>query len=201
MFFSLLYFSYKNLKDANSTSSHINADISSRFFAFPQNIKSGGGVARGGPNYLGQTNSACPHLSYLVSCLVFQDPNSSSLIRLQCILHDSAVLLSVFEEFFKLKRGHIISWREPILQNSWIIWCLVLYYNIKYLKDPNSLSFIRFQSILHDSAVLLLVFENSLKVKWRDIISWGEAILQNGWIIWPSPMYFNIKHLKDPNSL
>ena len=95
-----------------------------------------------------------------------KDPNSSSFIRFQCILHDSAVLFSAFWKFIKLKRGDLISWGEPILQNGWIIWSPLLYFNFRNLKDPNSLSFIRFQCILHDSAVLFSVFENLLNSRW-----------------------------------
>ena len=39
----------------------------------------------------------------------FMDPNWSSLIRFQCILHDSGVLLSESWNFYKLKRGDLIS--------------------------------------------------------------------------------------------
>ena len=39
----------------------------------------------------------------------FIDPNSSSLIRFQCILHDSGVLFSESWNFYKLKRGDLIS--------------------------------------------------------------------------------------------
>ena len=101
------------------------------------------------------------------------------------------VIFSVFGNFFKLKRGNLISWGEPILQNGWIIWSPLLYFNFRSLKDPNSLSFIRFQCILHDSAVLFSGFWNFLKLKRGDLISWGEPILQNGWIIW-FPSYISI---------
>ena len=87
----------------------------------------------------------------------FKDPNSSSFIRVQCILHDSEVLLSFFESFLKLKRRDLISWGEEILQNDWFNWYPLLYFNIKHLKEPNSLSFIRFQCGVHDSALLLSV--------------------------------------------
>ena len=39
----------------------------------------------------------------------FKDPNSSSFIRFQCILHDSGVLFSESWNFYKLKRGDLIS--------------------------------------------------------------------------------------------
>ena len=106
----------------------------------------------------------------------------------------------VFEIFFKLKRGDLISWGEPILQNGWIIWSPLLYFNFRSLKDPNSLSFIRFQYILHDSAVFFSGFWKFIKLKRGDLISWREPILQNVWIIWSPLWYFNFRSLKDPNS-
>ena len=127
-------------------------------------------------------------------------PNSSSSSRFQCILHDLVALFSIFWNFLKLKRGDLISWGEPILQNCWIIWSPLLYFNFKNLRDPNSLSSSRFQCILHDSEVLFSFFSNFLKLNRRDIISWGEPILQNGWIIWSPLLYFNFKNLMDPNS-
>ena len=168
----------------------------------------------------------------------FRDPNSSSSSRFQCILHNSAVPFSIFSNFLKLKRGDLIYWGEPILQNCWIIWppfCIsilkilgiqilklkmaeliswgepilqnrwiilsrLVYFNFKNLSDPNSSSSGRFQCILHDSAVLFLVFSNFLKIKRGDLISLGEPILQNGWIIWSPRLYFNFKNLRDPNS-
>ena len=120
-----------------------------------------------------------------------KDPNSLSFIIFQCILHDSTVLFSGFPNFFKLKRGDLNSWGEPILQNSWIICSPVLYFNFRNLKDSNFLPFIRFQSILHDSAVLFTAYSNFLKVKKGDLLSWEEAILQNTRIIWP-PIYLLI---------
>ena len=44
-------------------------------------------------------------------------------------------------------------WEELILQNVWIIWSPLLYFNFKSFPDPNSSSFIAFQCILHDSGV------------------------------------------------
>ena len=97
-----------------------------------------------------------PLLFFIIKHL--KDATFSSFITLKCILHDSAVLFSVFENFLKLKMGDLLFLAEPILQNSLIIWSPLLYFNIKHLKDPNSSSFIRFQYILHDSAVLFSVF-------------------------------------------
>ena len=130
-----------------------------------------------------------------------EEPTSLSLIRFQSILHDSAVVFSAFWNFFILKRGDLIFWRESILQNSWIIWSTLLYFNFRNLKDPNSLSFIRFQWFLHDSALLFSVIWNFLKSKRGDLISWAEPILQNDWIIWSPLLYFNYRNWRDPNSL
>ena len=144
------------------------------FFKFPQ-------IKEGGPNFLGETilqNSWIiwsPLLYFYFKNL--RDPNSSSSSRFQCILHDSAVLFSVFSNFLKLKMAELISWREPILQNRWIIWSPLVYFNFKNLSHPNSLSSSRFQCILHDSAVLFSVFSNFLNLKRGDLISWGEPIL------------------------
>ena len=151
---------------------------------------------------MGQTNSVRPQLNYWVPSPVFQHPNSLSFIRIQFILHDSAVLLSIFEIFVKLKRGNLISWGGgPILQNGWIISSPTLYCNFEHFKDPNSLSFIRFQCILHDPVVLFSAFPIFFKLKRGDLNSWGEPILQNSWIIWSPVLYLNFRSLKDPNSL
>ena len=169
-----------------------------RFFKFFQ-------IKEGGPNFLSGTNSA-ERLNYLVPHLYFnfrnfKDPNSSSFITFQSILHDSAVLFSAFWKLIKLKSRGLISWGEPILQNGWIIWSPLLYFNFRSLKDPNSLSFIRLQFILDDSAVLFSAFWKFIKLMRGDQIFLGEPILQNGWIIWSPPLYFNFRSLKDPNSL
>ena len=153
------------------------------FLKFPQ-------IKEGGPNFLGEPILQngwiiwSPILYF--NFRILKGPNSSSLIRFQCILHDSAVLFSVFWNFVKLRKGDLISWGEPILQNGWIIWSHLLYFNIRNFRDPNCSSFIRFQCILHNSAVIFSLFWNFLKLKKGDVISWGEPILQSGWIIVPS---------------
>ena len=83
----------------------------------------------------------------------FLDPNSSSFIRFQWILHDSGVLFSVYSNFYKLKRWGSNSCRQPILQNVWVIWFSLLYLKFESFLDPESSSFIRFQQILYDSGV------------------------------------------------
>ena len=90
---------------------------------------------------------------------------------------------------------------EPILRNIWIIWSPILYFNFRNLKDPNPSSFIRFQCILYDSAGLFSAFSKCIILKRGDLNSWGELILQNGWIICPLPplLYLNFRNLKDSN--
>ena len=83
----------------------------------------------------------------------FKDPNSWSCIRFQCVLHDSVERLSDFWNFYKLKRGDLIDWVEPILQNGWNLSSPFLYSKFKSFIDQESLSFLRFQYILHDSGI------------------------------------------------
>ena len=141
-----------------------------RFMKFPQ-------IKEGRPSFLGEINSA-EQLNYLVPILYFnfrnlKDPNSSLFIRFQSILHDSALLFSVIWNFLKSKKGDLISWAELILQNHWIIWSPLLYFNYRNLKNPSSSLFIRFQWILHHSTVAFSALWNFFKLKRGDIISWG----------------------------
>ena len=162
-------------------------------------------IKEGGPNFLGE-----PILEngwIIWSALLYfnfrnlKDPNSLSFIRFQCLLHDSAVLFSGFWNFIKLKRRDLISWGEPILQNNWIIWSPLLYFNFRSSKEPHSFSFIRCQCILHDAVVLFSGFSNFFKLKMWKLNSCGESILQNSSIIWFPLLYFNFRTFKDPNSL
>ena len=104
------------------------------------------------------------------------DPNSSSVIRFQFVLHESGRLFSESWYFYKLKRGNLISWGELILQNVWIIWSPLLYFNFKSFLDPNSSPFISFQCILYDSGVLLSGFSNFYKLKRGYLISGGNQV-------------------------
>ena len=81
-------------------------------------------------------------------------PISSSFIWFPCILYDSGVFFSEPWNFYKLKRGDLISGVEPMLQKVWIIWSPLLYFNFKSFMEPNPSSLIRFQCILHDSGFL-----------------------------------------------
>ena len=116
-------------------------------------------------------------------------------------MHDPEVIFSDFSNSHKLKRGALISWGELILQKRWNIWSPLLYFNFKSFKNPDSSSFIRFQSFLHHSGDLFSDLSNFHKSKSGDLISLGQPTLQNGWIIWSPLLYFNFKSSYDPNSL
>ena len=202
---SAMYFNIKHLKNRNFSSVirfqcilHDSVALLSVFGIFVE-LKTGDLISLG--ELILQNDWIIWSSPIYLNIKYLKDPNSSSVIRFQCALHDSAVLLWVFENFLNLKTVDLISCGELILQNSWRIWSPLLCFNIKHLKDRNSLSLIRFQCVLHDSAVLSWVFQNFLNLKTVDLISLGEPILQNDWIVWSSPMYFNTKHSKYPNSL
>ena len=70
-------------------------------------------IKEGGPNFWGEPILQkvwiiWSPLLYL-NFKSFVDPDSSSFIRFQCILHDSGVLFSESWNFYKLKRGDLIS--------------------------------------------------------------------------------------------
>ena len=77
-------------------------------------------------------------------------------------------------KFLQTKEGGPNFWGELILHKIWIIWSPGLYFNFKSLMDPNFSWFIRFQSILHDSGVLLSEFWNFYKLKSGEKISGGN---------------------------
>ena len=70
----------------------------------------------------------------------FMDPNSSSFIRFQCILHDSGVLFSESWNFYKLKRGDLISGWNQLCRKSELLGSPLFYFNFKRFMDPNSAS-------------------------------------------------------------
>ena len=76
-------------------------------------------------------------------------------------------------KFLEIKESGPNFWGEPILQKVWIIWSPHLYFNFKSFMDPNFLSFIRFQCILHNLGVLFSESWDFYKSKTGDLIS-GE---------------------------
>ena len=129
---------------------------------------------KGGPNFWGKQIlqkvwiiwSAILYLNFKS----FMEPNSSSLVRFQSIVHDSGILFSESSNFYKLRRGDLISGGNQFCR-VWIIWSPLLYFNFKSFIDQNSLSFIGFQCILHDSGVLFSESWNFYKLNRGDLIS------------------------------
>ena len=90
------------------------------------------------------------------------------------------------------------SWGVPILQKGWIL-SPIVYFDFKSFKGQNSLSFIRFQCILHDWGIFSDISKFH-KMKNGNPTSWGQPIIQNDWIISFPLLYFIFKSFKDPNS-
>ena len=153
-------------------------------------------IQEGGPNFWGEPILQkvwiiwSPLLYFKFKS--FQDPNSSSFIRFQCILHDSGVLFSDSSNIYKLKRGGTNFWGKPILQKVWIIWSPLRYFKFKSFLNLNSSSFIKFQCILHDSGVIFSESWNFYKLKR------GDPILQKVWIIWSPPSVFQFWKFSKP---
>ena len=198
----LLYINFKNSKDQNSTSFVIYQLVlqyAAVFFSVFRNylILETGNLISSREPIMQNGGIIWSPLLYFKN---FKDTNSTSLIRLQCILPDAAVHFSVFQNLLIFKRRDVISWGEPILQKGSITWLSLLYFKLKNLKILNSTSFIRFQCVLNDPEVLLWVFQSFLKFNKGDLIAFSEAILHMSWVIWSSLLYFSFKILKDPNS-
>ena len=142
-------------------------------------------IKEGGPNFCGEP--ILQKLWIIWSPLLyfnfksFRDPNSSSFIRFQCILHDS-------EGFFS-EWGGCNFWVEPVLEKVWIIWSPLLYLNFKSFRVPNFSSFIRFQCILHDSGVPLSESWNCYQLKKRDLISGGNQFCRKSELFGPPPVF------------
>ena len=77
-------------------------------------------------------------------------------------------------KFVQIKQGGSNFFGEPILQKVRILWSPHLYLNFKSFVGPNSLSFITFQCILHDSEVLFSESLNFQRLKRRELISGGN---------------------------
>ena len=88
-------------------------------------------------------------------------------------------------KFLQIKEGGPNFWGEPILQNVWIIWFPLLYFNFKSFLDPNSSSFIRFQSILHESGRIFWESWNFYKLKTGDLISGGNQFCRKSELFGP----------------
>ena len=102
-------------------------------------------------------------------------------------------------KFLQVKEGGPNFLGDPILQKVWIIWSPFLYLNFKSFVDPNSLSFIIFQWLLHDSGVLFEESWNFYKLKVGDLIFRGDQFCRF-WIIWSRLLYLNFQSFMDSNS-
>ena len=101
------------------------------------------------------------------------DPNSLSFIRFQCILYDSRVFFIEFWNFYKLKRGDLISGGNQFCRKAELFgpfYCFLILSS----KHSVSWSFNRFQCILPGSKVLFSEFWNFYKLKRVDLISGGK---------------------------
>ena len=102
------------------------------------------------------------------------DPNSSSFIAFQCILHDSGVHFSWFSNLYKLKKGDLISGGNQFCRMSELFGPPLLYFSFNSFLDPNFSSFISFQWILHESGSLFSESWNFYKLKSGELISEGN---------------------------
>ena len=126
------------------------------------------------------------------------DPNSSSFIRFQCILHNSGVIFSKSWNFSKLRKVDLFL-LGPNFPKT-----------LNYLVSPFCISVLKVlstqflcHSLVFNSAWFRSTFLRVLKylqIKEGGPNFWGEPILQKVWIISPPLLYFNIKSFTDPNS-
>ena len=79
-------------------------------------------IKKGGPTFWGKPISQKVLIIWFLllyhNFQSFLDQNSSSLIRFQCILHDSGVLFSESSNSYKLKRGDLISGGKQFWKKS-----------------------------------------------------------------------------------
>ena len=114
----------------------------------------------------------------------FADLYSSSLIRFKCILHDSGIHFSESWNFYKLKRGDLISGGNQFCRNS-ELFGPPLYLNFKSFVDPNLSSLITFQCIAHDSGLLFWESWNFYKLKRGKLISGGNQFCRKSELFRP----------------
>ena len=75
---------------------------------------------------------------------------------------------------------------ERILQKVWIIFCRLLYLNLKIFKESNSSSLIRFQCIVYDLRVLFSDSWNFYKLKMEDLFFGGNQFWRKSELFGPS---------------
>ena len=94
-------------------------------------------------------------------------------------------------KFLEIKKVDLISGGNQLCRMS-KLFVPLLYFNLKNSMDPNSSSFTRFQSFLHESKEVFWQSWNFRKLKIGGPNFWGEPILQNVWIIWSPSICISI---------
>ena len=160
------------------------------FFKISSKLKSGI------PNILRETDTAEQLNLCGLTLLYFnfengKGGNSTSSIRFPCYFTRLSSVFLWFSKFFQMKEGALISWGEPILQYDWIILFPTSLFQFWKLKVGNSISLIRFQCILHDLELFLLLFQNFLKLK-KAKVKWLKFLV-------PLFLHLNFKNWKYPN--
>ena len=125
---------------------------------------------------------------------LFRPPFWAKFFVIHYILMHSSWFRSYFWrvlKFLEIKEGRSKTWVETILQEVWIIWSLLHYFNFKSFLGPNSSQFIRFQCILHDSGVLFSESWNFYKLKRRELISGGNQFSRKSELFAP-PFFISI---------
>ena len=74
-------------------------------------------------------------------------------------------------KFLQIKEGPPYFLGRQFRRKSEVFGTPLLYFNFKNFMDPNSLSFIRLQCILHDSGLPFSDIWNFCKLKWGNLIS------------------------------
>ena len=146
-------------------------------------------VEEGVPNYLGK--AILKNVWIICSPLLhfnfksFKYRICSSFIRFQWILDDSGVLFSEFSNFYKLKRGVLISVGNQFCRMSELFGSPLLYFNLTSFLYPNSSSFIRLHCIPHDSRAVFSKSSNFYKLKRGEggVQFLGERIFHKVWVI------------------
>ena len=87
-------------------------------------------------------------------------------------------------KFLQIKEGRPIFWGESRI--SELLGPPLLYFNFKSFLDKNSLSFIRFQCVVHDSRVLFSESSNFYKLKRGDLISGGNQFCRMSELFGPT---------------
>ena len=124
----------------------------------------------------------CSLLLYL-NFKTFKDPNSSSFIRLQCVLLEWVITFSNFWNFCQLKKGDLIYWGNQFYRKCELFgppFCVSILKVLKSRILRHSIDFNAF-CMIQEFVSHTLKF---LKIKEEVPYLWGKQILQKVRIIW-----------------